>query len=111
MSGPALTSDLSSTPAVVFIAGSGLYKRNPPQGNIMLRVCKCIGVGGVPPGSELGGGFFSSLFASCFVQFAIKNRWQRSKHDPDRKHWLDWAEEKYSVRTARLIRALLSDSS
>lgn len=45
------------------------------------------------------------------MQFAIKNRWQRSKHDPDRKHWLDWAEEKYSVRTARLIRALLSDSS
>lgn len=31
------------------------------------------------------------------MQFAIKNRWRRSKFDPDRKHWLDWAEEKYSV--------------
>uniref|UniRef100_H3DE35 Solute carrier family 15 member 2 n=1 Tax=Tetraodon nigroviridis TaxID=99883 RepID=H3DE35_TETNG len=67
---------------VVFIAGSGLYKRNPPQGNVMLRVCKCIG-------------------------FAIKNRWQRSKHDPDRKHWLDWAEEKYSKRLIQEIKMVL----
>lgn len=104
--------NLSSTSAVVFISGSGLYKRNPPQGNIMLRVCGCIGVGGVPPGSELGAVFlfffFFTFFASWlfFLQFAIKNRWQRSKHDADRKHWLDWAEEKYSVRTAPLATKL-----
>ncbi|TKS67771.1 Solute carrier family 15 member 2 [Collichthys lucidus] len=28
---------------VVFIAGSGMYKRTPPQGNILLEVCNCIG--------------------------------------------------------------------
>ncbi|KAK2840110.1 hypothetical protein Q5P01_013850 [Channa striata] len=67
---------------VVFIAGSGLYKRNPPQGNILLEVCNCIG-------------------------FAIKRRWKRSKYDPDRKHWLDWAEEKYSKRLIQEIKMVL----
>lgn len=48
--------------------------------------------------------FFFNLCIFLFrtLQFAIKSRWQRSKNDPDRKHWLDWAEEKYSVTTARL---------
>ncbi|KAG7502907.1 solute carrier family 15 member 2-like [Solea senegalensis] len=67
---------------VVFIGGSGLYKRNPPQGNIMLQVCKCIG-------------------------FAIKKRWKSSKNDPKRKHWLDWAEEKYPKRLIQEIKMLL----
>uniref|UniRef100_A0A8B9VF67 Solute carrier family 15 member 2 n=1 Tax=Anas zonorhyncha TaxID=75864 RepID=A0A8B9VF67_9AVES len=57
---------------VVFIAGSGLYRKMPPQGNVLLEVCKCIG-------------------------FAIKNRLKnRSHHIPKRDHWLDWASEKYS---------------
>lgn len=30
--------------AAVFVAGSFMYKKNPPQGNIMLKVCNCIGV-------------------------------------------------------------------
>uniref|UniRef100_A0A8B9QKG6 Solute carrier family 15 member 2 n=1 Tax=Apteryx owenii TaxID=8824 RepID=A0A8B9QKG6_APTOW len=29
---------------VVFIAGSGLYRKTPPEGNVLLEVCKCIGV-------------------------------------------------------------------
>lgn len=29
---------------MVFIAGSGLYKKSPPEGNVLVRVCKCIGV-------------------------------------------------------------------
>uniref|UniRef100_A0A663N5Y9 Solute carrier family 15 member 2 n=1 Tax=Athene cunicularia TaxID=194338 RepID=A0A663N5Y9_ATHCN len=57
---------------VVFIAGSGLYRKTPPQGNVLLEVCKCIG-------------------------FAIKNRLKnRSPQIPKRDHWLDWASEKYS---------------
>lgn len=32
--------------AVVFIVGSGMYNKTAPQGNIMLKVCKCIGVSG-----------------------------------------------------------------
>uniref|UniRef100_A0A8C5JT89 Solute carrier family 15 member 2 n=1 Tax=Junco hyemalis TaxID=40217 RepID=A0A8C5JT89_JUNHY len=57
---------------VVFIAGSGLYRKTPPQGNVLLEVCKCIG-------------------------FALKNRLKnRSPEIPKRDHWLDWASEKYS---------------
>uniref|UniRef100_A0A8C3DRJ3 Solute carrier family 15 member 2 n=1 Tax=Corvus moneduloides TaxID=1196302 RepID=A0A8C3DRJ3_CORMO len=57
---------------VVFIAGSGLYRKTPPQGNVLLEVCKCI-------------------------SFAIKNRLKnRSREIPKRDHWLDWASEKYS---------------
>uniref|UniRef100_A0A7N5ZSP3 Solute carrier family 15 member 2 n=1 Tax=Anabas testudineus TaxID=64144 RepID=A0A7N5ZSP3_ANATE len=77
---PVLT--LHPSCVVVFIAGCGLYKRNPPQGNILLEVCRCIG-------------------------FAIKNRWKSSKYDPKRKHWLDWAEEKYSKRLIQEIKMVL----
>ncbi|KAM5152451.1 solute carrier family 15 member 2 [Mantella aurantiaca] len=57
---------------IVFVGGSGMYKKNPPQGNILAQVFKCIG-------------------------FAIKNRWRnRSKSIAKREHWLDWATEKYS---------------
>ncbi|XP_073329372.1 solute carrier family 15 member 2 [Pagrus major] len=67
---------------VVFIAGSSLYKKGPPQGNILLEVCSCIG-------------------------FAIRNRWLRARYDPPRKHWLDWAEEKYSKRLIQEIKMVL----
>lgn len=67
---------------VVFIAGSGMYKKNPTQGNILLEVCNCIG-------------------------FALRNRWYRSKHEPQRSHWLDWAEEKYSKRLIQEIKMVL----
>uniref|UniRef100_A0A8C9RA47 Solute carrier family 15 member 2 n=1 Tax=Scleropages formosus TaxID=113540 RepID=A0A8C9RA47_SCLFO len=67
---------------VVFIAGSGLYKKSPPEGNILLSVCGCIG-------------------------FAVKNRWKRSKHDPKRDHWLNWAEEKYPKRLIEEIKMVL----
>ncbi|XP_056610868.1 solute carrier family 15 member 2 [Triplophysa dalaica] len=66
---------------VVFIAGNGLYKKSPPEGNVLLRVCKCIG-------------------------FAIRNRWRNSKNSPKRKHWLDWAEEKFSKRLIQEIKML-----
>lgn len=65
-----------------------------------------MGVGGLPAGSEVAAGgrrAFSGFVSLSFLQFAIKNRWRRSEHDPDRKHWLDWAEEKYSVTVAHLI--------
>uniref|UniRef100_A0A8C1EHR8 Solute carrier family 15 member 1a n=1 Tax=Cyprinus carpio carpio TaxID=630221 RepID=A0A8C1EHR8_CYPCA len=58
---------------VVFIAGSGMYVKTDPEGNIMWSVCKCIG-------------------------FAIKNRFRhRSSSYPKREHWMDWANEKYDV--------------
>uniref|UniRef100_A0A8B9LYT7 Solute carrier family 15 member 2 n=1 Tax=Astyanax mexicanus TaxID=7994 RepID=A0A8B9LYT7_ASTMX len=67
---------------VVFIAGSGLYEKTPPQGNVLLNVCKCIG-------------------------FAISNRWKRPRNSPKRQHWLDWAEEKYSKRLIQEIKMVL----
>lgn len=67
---------------IVFIAGSSLYKKSPPQGNMLSEVCNCIG-------------------------FAIRNRLQRWRHEPSRKHWLDWAEEKYSKRLIQEIKMVL----
>lgn len=32
--------------AVVFIVGSGMYNKTAPQGNIIVKVCRCIGVSG-----------------------------------------------------------------
>uniref|UniRef100_A0A671QQC0 Solute carrier family 15 member 2 n=1 Tax=Sinocyclocheilus anshuiensis TaxID=1608454 RepID=A0A671QQC0_9TELE len=64
---------------VVFISGSGLYKKCPPEGNVLVRVCKCIG-------------------------FAIRNRWRNSKKSPKKSHWLDWAEEKYPKRLIQEIK-------
>ncbi|KAJ8012718.1 hypothetical protein DPEC_G00045800 [Dallia pectoralis] len=68
---------------VVFIAGSGMYHKTKPQGNIMLAVCKCIG-------------------------FAVKNRFKhRSSAHPKRTHWMDWAEEKYDKLLIAQIKMVL----
>ncbi|XP_026768390.2 solute carrier family 15 member 1 [Pangasianodon hypophthalmus] len=68
---------------VVFIAGSGMYVKAAPKGNIMLDVSKCIG-------------------------FAIKNRFRhRSSKYPKREHWLDWADEKYDKLLIAQIKMVL----
>ncbi|XP_061548472.1 solute carrier family 15 member 2 [Phycodurus eques] len=67
---------------VVFMLGSSLYRCNPPQGNILMEVCNCVG-------------------------FAIKNRWRRSKYESSRRHWLDWADDKYSKRLIVEIKMVL----
>ncbi|XP_062390364.1 solute carrier family 15 member 2 isoform X2 [Sardina pilchardus] len=67
---------------VVFIAGSGLYKKSPPEGNVLLHVCRCIG-------------------------FAISNRWRATMQEPKREHWLDWAQEKYPKRLISEIKMVL----
>ncbi|XP_062908584.1 solute carrier family 15 member 2 isoform X1 [Mobula hypostoma] len=65
---------------VVFLSGSGMYKKLPPQGNILVEVCKCIG-------------------------FSIHNRWKhRSSTYPKREHWLDWANEKYPKQLIKEIK-------
>ncbi|NXO38143.1 S15A1 protein, partial [Locustella ochotensis] len=65
---------LMAVALVVFVAGSKMYKKVKPQGNVMLEVSKCVG-------------------------FAIKNRFRhRSKEFPKREHWLDWASDKYDKR-------------
>ncbi|KAM5288071.1 solute carrier family 15 member 1 [Ctenodactylus gundi] len=71
---------LMAVSLIVFVIGSGMYKKFQPQGNIMGKVAKCIG-------------------------FAIKNRFRhRSKEFPKRKHWLDWAKEKYDERLISQIK-------
>ncbi|XP_061923193.1 solute carrier family 15 member 2-like [Entelurus aequoreus] len=67
---------------IVFIAGSRLYRKNLPQGNILLEVCNCVG-------------------------FAIMNRRRRSKYESSRKHWLDWAKDKHSKRLIMEIKMVL----
>ncbi|XP_010602876.1 solute carrier family 15 member 1 isoform X1 [Fukomys damarensis] len=71
---------LMAVSLIVFVIGSGMYKKFQPQGNIMGEVAKCIG-------------------------FAIKNRFRhRSKEFPKRRHWLDWAKEKYDERLISQIK-------
>ncbi|XP_058247473.1 solute carrier family 15 member 1 [Hemibagrus wyckioides] len=68
---------------VVFIAGSGMYVKAAPKGNIMLQVSKCIG-------------------------FAIKNRFKyRGSKYPQKEHWLDWAEERYDKLLIAQIKMVL----
>ncbi|KAM8934501.1 solute carrier family 15 member 2 [Pelodytes ibericus] len=65
---------------IVFVSGSGMYKKYPPEGNVLSSVFKCIG-------------------------FAIRNRWRhRGKEHPKREHWLDWASEKYSKKTVTEVK-------
>ncbi|KAI4883849.1 hypothetical protein NFI96_017537 [Prochilodus magdalenae] len=68
---------------VVFIAGSGMYVKAEPKGNIMMDVCYCIG-------------------------FAIRNRFRHRKPSyPKREHWLDWANEKYDKLLIAQIKIVL----
>ncbi|XP_027447282.1 solute carrier family 15 member 1 isoform X1 [Zalophus californianus] len=71
---------LMAVSLIVFVVGSGMYKKFQPQGNVMAKVVKCIG-------------------------FALKNRFRhRSKAFPKREHWLDWAREKYDERLISQIK-------
>ncbi|XP_044937319.1 LOW QUALITY PROTEIN: solute carrier family 15 member 1 [Mustela putorius furo] len=71
---------LMAVSLIVFVIGSGMYKKFQPQGNVMAKVVKCIG-------------------------FALKNRFRhRSKEFPKREHWLDWAREKYDERLISQIK-------
>ncbi|XP_035978319.1 solute carrier family 15 member 1 [Halichoerus grypus] len=71
---------LMAVSLIVFVIGSGMYKKFQPQGNVMAKVVKCIG-------------------------FAVKNRFRhRSKAFPKREHWLDWAREKYDERLISQIK-------
>ncbi|XP_027701024.1 solute carrier family 15 member 2-like isoform X2 [Vombatus ursinus] len=67
---------------VVFALGSKMYKKPPPEGNIVAKVSKCI-------------------------WFAISNRLKnRPSEIPKREHWLDWAEEKYPKQLILEVKAL-----
>ncbi|XP_034042020.1 solute carrier family 15 member 1 [Thalassophryne amazonica] len=66
---------------VVFIVGSGMYYKAEPEGNIMLKVCKCIG-------------------------FAIKNRCRHGS-STKKEHWMDWAEDKYDKLLIAQIKMVL----
>ncbi|XP_074157448.1 solute carrier family 15 member 2 [Sminthopsis crassicaudata] len=73
---------LMAVALVVFALGNKLYKKPPPEGNIVVKVCKCI-------------------------WFAILNRLKnRSSEIPKREHWLDWAEEKYPKQLILEVKAL-----
>ncbi|XP_062904477.1 solute carrier family 15 member 1-like isoform X1 [Mobula hypostoma] len=74
---------LMAVALIVFIGGSPLYKKSSPQGNIVLKVCKCIA-------------------------FAIKNRFKhRSNQYPKRDHFMDWASDKYDEHLIAQIKMVL----
>ncbi|XP_019505870.1 PREDICTED: solute carrier family 15 member 2 isoform X3 [Hipposideros armiger] len=67
---------------VVFAIGSKMYKKTPPEGNILSQVVKCI-------------------------WFAASNRFKnRSGDNAKREHWLDWAAEKYPKQLIMDVKAL-----
>ncbi|XP_052497498.1 solute carrier family 15 member 2 [Budorcas taxicolor] len=67
---------------VVFAMGSKLYRKPPPEGNILNQVVKCI-------------------------WFAISSRFKNHSGDnPKREHWLDWAAEKYPKQLIIDVKAL-----
>ncbi|XP_053759405.1 solute carrier family 15 member 2 isoform X1 [Panthera pardus] len=67
---------------VVFAMGSKIYRKPPPEGNIVSQVVKCI-------------------------WFAISNRFNNRSGDiPKRQHWLDWAAEKYPKQLIMDVKAL-----
>ncbi|XP_007467289.1 PREDICTED: solute carrier family 15 member 1 [Lipotes vexillifer] len=71
---------LMAVSLIVFVIGSGMYKKVQPQGNVMAKVASCVG-------------------------FAIKNRVRHwSKRFPKREHWLDWANEKYDEQLISQIK-------
>lgn len=68
---------------IVFIAGSSMYTKSAPQGNVMVEFCKCVG-------------------------FALKNRFRhRGREYPKREHWMDWAEEKYDKLLIAQVKMVL----
>ncbi|XP_063806835.1 solute carrier family 15 member 1 [Pseudophryne corroboree] len=68
---------------VIFIIGSGMYKKVSPQGNIIVKVCRCIGS-------------------------AIRNRYRnRSKSIPKKEHWMDWAQDNYDELLVEQIKMVL----
>ncbi|XP_066477447.1 solute carrier family 15 member 1 [Tiliqua scincoides] len=74
---------LMAVALIVFVAGSTMYKKSQPQGNVIVQVAKCVG-------------------------FAIGNRFRhRSKKFPKREHWLDWASEKYDKLLIAQIKMVL----
>ncbi|XP_008051179.1 solute carrier family 15 member 2, partial [Carlito syrichta] len=73
---------LMMTALVVFAMGSKMYKKPPPEGNILAQVFRCIG-------------------------FAISNRFKNRSGDiPKRQHWLDWAAEKYPKQLIMDVKSL-----
>ncbi|XP_060047768.1 solute carrier family 15 member 1 [Erinaceus europaeus] len=74
---------LMAVSLIVFVIGSGMYKKVKPQGNIMAKVARCIG-------------------------FAIKNKFRHQGFKcGGREHWLDWAREKYDERLISQIKMVM----
>lgn len=65
---------------ILFVCGKPLYRINPPQGNLVVKVVSCI-------------------------SRAIKNKY--SKTSPPRGNWLDYAEDKYDHQFISDVRATL----
>ncbi|XP_048237757.1 solute carrier family 15 member 1-like isoform X1 [Haliotis rufescens] len=68
---------------IIFIAGTKLYKRNPPSGNILGKVLRCI---------------WHGLRRSCQTRGEVRE---------DKTHWLDRAEDKFEESFVEDVKILL----
>ncbi|XP_038606850.1 solute carrier family 15 member 2-like [Tachyglossus aculeatus] len=118
---------------VIFVSGQSRYVKSPPEGNMLVKVCKCIqvcvstetvvasgagtpnlwlprGAGGHVRGHARGRAVlpFSPSLGSTCQEFALSNRLRnRSSQIPKREHWLDWATEKYPMQLIVEVKALM----
>ncbi|XP_067686847.1 solute carrier family 15 member 1-like isoform X2 [Haliotis asinina] len=68
---------------IIFIAGTRMYKRNPPSGNILGKVLRCI---------------WHGLYRSCQT---------RGKVQENKTHWLNLAEDKFEESFTEDVKILL----
>lgn len=66
---------------ILFVAGSSLYKKVPPEGNVVVEVSSAVGN-------------------------AIKNRLSHCGSGVKKDHWIDWASDRYSSVLKSDIKAL-----
>lgn len=68
---------------IIFVIGSPMYKINPPKGNILVDVVKCI-------------------------SHAIVQKSKSKKSETSKNHWLDYADDKYDAQLIADVKGLLS---
>ncbi|XP_023243608.1 peptide transporter family 1-like isoform X2 [Centruroides sculpturatus] len=68
---------------VIFVIGSPMYKVNPPKGNILVDVVKCI-------------------------SHALVKKSKSKKSEETKNHWLDYADDRFDAKLISDVKGLLS---
>ncbi|KAL7030445.1 hypothetical protein ACKWTF_006659 [Chironomus riparius] len=94
---------LMAVSIVIFVAGKFMYRILPIQGNMLVKVFKCIGVS-----SKLFMDYFecNSKCLNCF-QEAISTK-KKEKDTNPREHWLEYAEPRFGKKLVMETKILLN---